>query len=130
MYRPVEQIVSMNQLVMMSFQSNESLLFKFDEGQQDLAYIKTDTLFEHEDKVMCLECFPEKGMFISGGLDGYVKIWNVKKELIREIKFPEPVYSVSFLNKDADLIVGHMGKISTVSVHDYQPYEIKKLYQP
>ena len=69
-------------------------------------------------------------MFISGSLDGFVKVWNIKKEMIREIKFPEPVYSVSFLNAAGDILVGHLGKVSTVSHKDYAPHEIPKLYKP
>jgi hypothetical protein len=34
------------------------------------------------------------------------------------------------LNKDCDILVGHLGKVSTVSHKDYVPYEIAKLYQP
>ena len=63
-------------------------------------------------------------------MDGFVKVWNIKKEMIREIKFPEPVYSVSFLNADGDILVGHLGKVSTVSHKDYAPDEIPKLYKP
>ena len=50
--------------------------------------------------------------------------------MIREIKFPEPVYSVSFLNAAGDILVGHLGKVSTVSHKDYAPHEIPKLYKP
>lgn len=59
-----------------------------------------------------------------------MKVWNIKKELIREIKFPEPVYSVSFLNEQGDILVGHHGKVSMVSVKDYAPDEIPKLFNP
>ena len=69
-------------------------------------------------------------MFISSSIDGYVKIWSVKKDLLREIRFPEPVYSVSFLNSDGDILVGHHGKVSTVLFEDYKPDEVKKLYRP
>ena len=41
--------------------------------------------------------------------DGLVKIWNAKKELIREIQFNEPIVSAIFLNSDADVLVGHAG---------------------
>jgi hypothetical protein len=47
----------------------------------------------------------------------------VRRELIREIKFPEPVYSVSFLNEEGDILVGHQGKVSMVSREDYIPDE-------
>ena len=47
----------------------------------------------------------------------------MRRELIREIKFPEPVYSVSFLNEEGDILVGHQGKVSMVSREDYIPDE-------
>jgi hypothetical protein len=59
-----------------------------------------------------------------------VKVWNIKKDLLREIKFPEPVYSVSFLNGDGDVLIGHKGKLSTVLFKDYAPDSSMKLYQP
>lgn len=114
----------------MAFKPNDTQMFCFDEEKQDLMHIKTDTTFEHESKIMDLDMFPDKNLFISGSMDGYVKVWNIKKELIREIKFPEPVYSVSFLNKNGDILVGHLGKVSSVSHTDYVPDEIPKLYKP
>ena len=54
----------------------------------------------------------------------------MRRELIREIKFPEPVYSVSFLNEEGDILIGHKGKVSMVSCEDYVPDENKRLFQP
>lgn len=70
------------------------------------------------------------GLFVTGAKDGLVKVWNIKKELIREIKFPEPITSVCFLNHNADLLVGHVGKVSTVLAKDYKPFEVLELSLP
>ena len=48
-----------------------------------------------------------------------MKIWDCRKRLIREIKFVEPVNSVSFLNPEADIIVGHSGNLSRLDAVDY-----------
>lgn len=69
-------------------------------------------------------------MYVTGGADGMVKVWNRKKQLVREIKFPEPISSVCFLNENADVLVGHVGKVSSVSAQDYKPFESKSLAQP
>lgn len=61
---------------------------------------------------------------MTGGKDGLVKVWNIKKELVREIKFPEPITSVCFLNSSADLLIGHIGKVSSVLAKDYKPFEV------
>lgn len=73
---------------------------------------------------------PELGLFVTGAKDGLVKVWNIKKELIREIKFPEPITSVCFLNSKADILVGHVGKVSSVLAKDYKPFEIADLASP
>jgi WD40 repeat protein len=95
-----------------------------------LVYLKTDSVLEHEQSISDIAYFPKKNLFITSSADGYVKIWNIKKELIREIKFPEAVYSVSFLNDKGDLLVGHNGKVSMVSVDDYAPNEIPRIFSP
>lgn len=60
---------------------------------------------------------------VSGDSEGLIKIWNHKKDLIREIKFTEPVTAVCFLNEQADILVGHYGKLSRVNAKDYIPAE-------
>ena len=67
---------------------------------------------------------------MTGAKDGLVKVWNIKKELLREIKFPEPITSVCFLNSKADILVGHVGKVSSVLAKDYKPFETPELAEP
>lgn len=64
---------------------------------------------------------------MTGAKDGLIKVWNIKKEMIREIKFPEPITAVSFLNHRGDILVGHVGKVSSVMAADYKPFESKEL---
>ncbi len=64
-----------------------------------MCLIVTDTTFEHEGSISDIDFFNEKNLIVTGGIDGFVKVWNIKKELIREIKFPEPIYSVAFLSE-------------------------------
>lgn len=57
---------------------------------------------------------------MTGDESGLVKIWNCKKQLVREIKFVEPINSVCFLGGERDLIVGHSGNLSRLNYQDYQ----------
>lgn len=111
--------------MLVAFESNDLHLFRFRDAQ--LCIVKNEAAYDHDQKVTCLDRHPKLGFFASGGEDGLVKVWNSKKELIREIKFPEQVNAVSFLNERGDLIIGHMNKVSTVSIDDYQPFELPKL---
>ena len=52
---------------------------------------------------------------MSCGPLGFVKIWNQKKELIREISFGEPISSVQFLNQEGDILIAHGNKVSFIS---------------
>lgn len=103
--------------------------------------LSCDKIDEHEDELQSIDFLQfvksdensnthPSGLFVTGGKDGLVKVWNIKKELIREIKFPEPITSVCFLNKQADLLIGHVGKVSTVFAKDYKPFEIEELANP
>lgn len=108
--------------------------------EKEFYRLSCDKIDEHEDELQSLDFLPSYnegisvnkviirgGLFVTGAKDGLVKVWNMKKELIREIKFPEPITSVCFLNPAADLLVGHVGKVSTVLAKDYKPFEVADL---
>ncbi len=84
-----------------------------------------DKTSEHDDSLLSLDMLPEKGLILSACGDGFVKVWNQKKEMIREIQFNQPIVSAVFLNSDADIIVGHSGQISVIHASDYDPFEVK-----
>lgn len=63
----------------------------------------------------------DEGLFVTGGEDGFVKVWTYQKQLIREIKFPKEVNCVSFISKTGDILVGHKEKISILKADDYYP---------
>ena len=60
-------------------------------------------------------------MIVSADIDGLIKVWNFRKELLREVKFTEPISAVCFLNENADLLVAHHGKLSRIMKEDYLP---------
>ncbi len=139
-----------NNTVFVGFKSGDTEMFMWDESNtltnQDKEFYKLncDKTDEHEDELSALDYLPHikkseddeiitshtAGLFVTGARDGLVKIWNIKKELIREIKFPEPITSVCFLNQNGDILVGHVGKVSSVLASDYKPYEVMDLAHP
>lgn len=48
-----------------------------------------------------------------------IKVWDFNKQLLREIKFPNCVDSVSFLNYGGDLIIGHDKRLSILKYTSY-----------
>ncbi len=61
----------------------------------DLLPNKSD---EHDEKITCYDCLLKLGLIVTGDSEGLVKIWNAKKQLIRQIRFVDPINSLSFLN--------------------------------
>lgn len=49
---------------------------------------------DHIGKITCIDSIISKGLFATGGEDGYVKVWTRNKVLIREIRFPEEINTV------------------------------------
>lgn len=78
---------------------------------------------EHEENVTTIDTHSGMKLIVSGDASGLIKVWNFKRELIREIKFTEPISAICFLNKQGDLIVGHKGKISKIIAKDYLPHK-------
>ena len=89
-----------------------------EEGNQ--AKLESDNSDEHEDPITCFDVLQSKGLYVTGDKSGLVKIWNCKKQLVREIKFVEEISSVCFLGGERDLIVGHSGNLSRLNYVDYQ----------
>lgn len=81
--------------------------------------LKNERTDEHDVHITCADAMVQKGLLITGDRQGLVKVWNCKKELIREIKFVEAISSVNFVNPQADIIIGHSGNLSLVKAKDY-----------
>lgn len=113
-------IVSKANLLLLCFSSGDSELLLWDDENRELCKLSTDKTDEHEDKITCCDTLLCKGMIVTGDKDGLVKIWNSKKQLIREIKFVGKINSVAFLNQDGDIIVGHAGNLSRLEYTKYK----------
>ena len=105
-------------------------MFHWEEKNKELYRLICDKVDEHEDELQSIDMLVSKGLYVTGAKDGLIKVWNCKKELVREIKFPEPITAVCFLNANADILVGHVGKVSSVMASDYKPFEVKERSQP
>ena len=116
-------IVSKANLLLLCFSSGDSELLLWDDEKCNLCKMITDKTDEHEDRITCIDTLLCQGMIVTGDKDGLVKIWNSKKQLIREIKFVGKINSVAFLNEQGDIIVGHAGNLSKL---EYSKYRDKK----
>ena len=103
----------------MCFESGDSEILVWNDEDKELMKLDIDKSDEHDDSLTCCDTLPESGLYVTGDKAGLVKIWNCKKQLIREIKFVEPINSVVFLNDKADLLVGHSGNISKLDANDF-----------
>jgi len=116
-----------DRIILMGFKTGDTEMLLWDEERKELNRLLTDKIDEHEDELHTMDMLLSKGLFVTGGRDGLIKVWNIRKQLIREIKFPEPITSVAFLNSEADILVGHVGKVSSVLASDYKPFESKNI---
>jgi hypothetical protein len=76
---------------------------------------------EHEVTVLSVDVHLHLGLCATGDREGLIKVWNMKKEIVREIKFTEPITAICFLNREGDLLIGHACNLSRVYARDYIP---------
>lgn len=117
----------LDSLIFMAFKNGDSQVFIWSEEEKEMYKIDCDKKDEHEEELMSVDMLQTRGLFVTGARDGLIKVWNFRKELVREIKFPEPITAVCFLNPKGDILVGHVGKVSSVMAGDYKPFESKEL---
>mmetsp|Transcript_24011 Transcript_24011/g.36911 ORF Transcript_24011/g.36911 Transcript_24011/m.36911 type:complete len:184 (+) Transcript_24011:2288-2839(+) len=103
----------------MCFTSGDTELLHWNSDNKHLLRLPVDKSDEHEDALTCVDVLPELGLYVTGDHEGLIKVWNLQKQLIREIKFVEPVNSVIFLNKKGDIIVGHSGNLNRLNASEY-----------
>ena len=84
----------LDSLLFMAFKNGDSQIFTWNEEEKEMYKINCDKKDEHDDELMSVDMLYSKGLFVSGGKDGLIKVWNFRKELVREIKFPEPISSI------------------------------------
>lgn len=100
LFRPIKDICFDGINMLMSFQTRDSELFFMNEEKKELEILHRNKANEHQGKVNCMDSNIDRHLFITGGEDGFVKIWTSEKEMIREICFPEQINSVCFLNNE------------------------------
>jgi WD40 repeat protein len=89
------------------FKQGEIELFTWDKTEKSLYKLFSSKIDEHDSELTSIDILYGYNLLISSCYDGFVKIWNIKKELLREIKFSEPIISATFINSDADILIGH-----------------------
>lgn len=123
--RPLTDLKILGNLLFFGFKTGDTQLFTWEESEKELYKLDCDKIDEHEDDLTSVDILLSKGLFVTGGRDGLIKVWNMKKQMVREIKFPESITAVCFFNPQGDILVGHGGKVSSVLALDYKPFEQK-----
>ena len=123
MYRPVEFVKTIEEptMVYLVFPAGDSVYLLWDEQENGFRQILNDRSNEHEEHVTSIDVHYGKRLIVTGDTNGLIKLWNYKKELIREVKFTEPVSAVCFQDEEGDLLVGHEGKLSRIEAKNYLP---------
>jgi len=104
-------------VMLFGFEQGDTSLFIWSRGKEMLK-LNSSKMDDHDDRLSATDYHPVLGLYVSVGLDRYVRIFNLKKEMLKEIKFPQPVNAVCFLNTRGDIIVGHSTKVSIIMVED------------
>eukprot|EP00347_Sterkiella_histriomuscorum_P023301 403335171 len=116
-------LIELNDFLIFGFESGTTEIFKWDVNQRELNFFKTEKSEDHDQKLLCIDTLHSHSYFLTVAQDKIVKVWNIKKDLIREIKFTDQITQAVFANQSADIIVAHKGKMSIIYAKEYQPFE-------
>jgi WD40 repeat protein len=114
-YRPLKDIKVSDDKVVFAFEAGDLWVMKYDSVEAQLRCLMLDSLKDHTGTITSIDVHQDAGLIITGSIDKSIKIWNTKKQIIREIKFPDSIESVKFLNPEGSILVGHAGHVSGIS---------------
>jgi WD40 repeat protein len=69
---------------------------------------------DHEGGLTATDFHPILRLYVTAGLDKALRIWNEKMELLKEVRFPQPIVGARFMNPQGDIIVGHETRTSVL----------------
>jgi hypothetical protein len=82
---------------------------------------------EHKDCVTAMDWCGARGLLVTSSLDGMIKIWNSRRQLVRDIATRQALLACCFLNASADIVVGIRSNVSVIRARHYLPSEIMRL---
>ncbi|GAG55035.1 unnamed protein product, partial [marine sediment metagenome] len=82
-------------------------------------YLRLGSDYDHTDEVTCADFNDHLCLFATGSLDCKVKLWDYKKDLVRELAMTQPVRALQFLDISGNIIVGEGTDISLVAPKTY-----------
>jgi len=63
-------------LFFLGFKSGDTELLYWEEASKELYKLSTDKINEHENDLVSIDIHLGKELFVTGGKDGLVKVWN------------------------------------------------------
>ena len=102
----------------MSFKSGDTEQFSWHDSSKQMNRLKFDKLDEHDTEITSIDVHLKLQLYLTTSNDCLVKLWTFMKELVREIKFPEPINAAIFYNEVGDILVAHGTKMSTIKASD------------
>lgn len=114
---------------------NEKICFSESDGVIRIADLLLDVLeythernHDHFESVSCIEGHTTDQRFLSAGLDGQIKLWDLSNNLVWYVIFLRdfillfstinlrfPIRAMCFANSDGDLVLGLMDKLEVLS---------------
>lgn len=70
------------------FENGESELFDFDATTNELFWVETEKLREHDCNVNDVAYNTTLNLLVTGDEKGVIRIWNKNKKFLREIQLP------------------------------------------
>ena len=80
------------------FKTGESEIFTYDGESDKLTWIESEKGREHDSPLTGCDYNSHLELLVTSDITGIIRLWTKDKKFLREIQFPDPIDSVSFLN--------------------------------
>jgi len=110
--------------IFLAYLSGDQELLHWDEPNLHVVQFLKE--FDHEKKINSSDAIRSKKLMMTCSDDGSLKIWNYRRQLIRQVRFPYKLPYACFMNFKGDILVCYQNIVSVIPFNTYWPKGLRE----
>ncbi|MDR3549305.1 MAG: hypothetical protein P4M11_13760 [Candidatus Pacebacteria bacterium] len=114
--------------IFLTSSTGDQELLELKAAERQLYLVEFVKEFDHEKTINGIDSLsvaPDKRLVVTCSDDGYVKIWNEHRQLIRQVHFPYRLLFAHFLGGSGDILISYSNSVSVLRFETYFPKDFQ-----
>ena len=105
--------------IFLTFSNGDQELLEWNDSAGQLYLVQFVKEFDHEKAINSIDTSSTRKLAVTCSDDGFAKIWDYRRQLVRQIRFPYKLSFACFLNCEGDVLLMYNNSISVLKFSMY-----------